>query len=135
MPKVVGDCAGTQAGLVEPGRNRSPERVRRHPAIRISIDTGDAAEVAFAYYQRWEHESGLDEIETHLRGGGGILRSRSSDLVEQEMSGVLLTHYAIRELMCRAADEADEDPDRISFIRTVRLVRRRIDDPAAFSLH
>lgn len=93
-----------------------------------------AAEVAFAYHQWWEHESGLDEVKTHLRGGGGILRSQSPDLVEQEMWGILLAHYAIRELMRRAADEAELDPDRVSFIRTVRVVRRQIDDPAAFPL-
>ena len=92
-----------------------------------------AAEVAFAYHQRWEHESGLAEIKTHLRGAGAILRSQSPDLVEQEMWGLLLAHYAIRELMCRAADEAELDPDRLSFLRTVRIVRRQIDDPAAFS--
>jgi hypothetical protein len=92
-----------------------------------------AAQLAFAYHQRWEHESGLNEIKTHLRGGGGILRSRSPELVEQEMWGILLAHYAIRELMCRAADEAAGDPDRLSFIRTVRVVRRQINDPAAFS--
>ena len=91
-----------------------------------------AAEMAFAYHQRWEHESGLDEIKTHLRAAGGILRSQSPDLVQQEMWGILLAHYAIRELMCRAADEGGHDPDRISFIRTVRIVRRQIDDPAAF---
>jgi IS4 transposase len=91
-----------------------------------------AAEMAFAYHQRWEHESGLDEIKTHLRTAGGILRSQSPELVEQEMWGILLAHYAIRELMCRAADEAGRDPDQVSFIRTVRLVRRQIDEPAAF---
>lgn len=91
-----------------------------------------AAEVAFACHQRWEHESGLDEIKTHLRGGGAVLRSQSPDLVEQEMWGILLAHYAIRELMCRAADEAETGPDRISFIRAARVVRRQIDDPAAF---
>jgi hypothetical protein len=92
-----------------------------------------AAEMAFAYHQRWEHESGLDEIKTHLRAAGGILRSQSPDLAEQEMWGILLDHYAIRELMCRAADQAGHDPDRVSFIRAVRIVRRQIDDPAAFS--
>jgi hypothetical protein len=30
------------------------------------------------------------------------------------MWGILLAHWAIRELMCRAADEAELDPDRIS---------------------
>ena len=91
-----------------------------------------AAEMAFAYHQRWEHESGLDEIKTHLRTAGGILRSQSPEHIEQEMWGILLAHYAIRELMCRAADEGGHDPDRISFIRAVRIVRRQIDDPAAF---
>jgi hypothetical protein len=91
-----------------------------------------AAEMAFAYHQRWDHESGLDEIKTHLRTAGGILRSQSPELVEQEMWGILLAHYAIRELMCRAADQAGRDPDRVSFIRTVRLARRHIDEPAAF---
>ena len=91
-----------------------------------------AAEMAFAYHQRWEHESGLDEIKTHLRTAGGILRSQSPELAEQEMWGILLAHYAIRELMCRAADEAGRDPDQVSFIRTVRLVRRQVDEPAAF---
>jgi Insertion element 4 transposase N-terminal len=91
-----------------------------------------AAEMAFAYHQRWEHESGLDEIKTHLRTAGGILRSGSPDLVEQEMWGILLAHYAIRELMCRAADQAGHDPDRVSFLRAVRIARRQIDEPAAF---
>ena len=91
-----------------------------------------AAEMAFAYHQRWEHESGLDEIKTHLRTAGRNLRSQSPELAEQEMRGILLAHYAIRELMCRAADEAGHDPDRVSFIRTVRLVRRQAGQPAAF---
>jgi hypothetical protein len=92
-----------------------------------------AAEMAFAYHQRREHESGLDEIKTHLRAAGGVLRSQSPDLAEQEMWGILLAHYAIRELMCRAADETGHDPDRVSFIRAVRIIRRQISDPAAFS--
>ncbi|GAA4229468.1 hypothetical protein FHR32_002122 [Streptosporangium album] len=115
-----------------PDRNADGELIC---VITTVLDPAEltAAEIAFAYHQRWEHESGLDEIKTHLRGGGSILRSQSPDLVEQEMWGILLAHYAIRELMCRAADEAEHDPDRVSFIRTVRVVRRRIDDPAAFS--
>ena len=48
------------------------------------------------------------------------------------MWGFLLAHYAIRELMCRAADQAARDPDRVSFIRAVRIARRQIGDPAAF---
>jgi hypothetical protein len=92
-----------------------------------------AMTLATAYHQRWEHETGNDQIKTHLRGPGRVLRSKSPDLVRQEIYGYLLTHYAISELICRAATEADIDPDRVKFTRTVRIVRRRVADPTAFS--
>ena len=86
-----------------------------------------------AYHQRWEHETGNDQLKTHLRGPGRVLRSQSPDMVRQEIYGYLLTHHAISALICRAATEADIDPDRIKFLRTVRIVRRRVTDTAAFS--
>jgi hypothetical protein len=92
-----------------------------------------ALDLAAGYHQRWEHESGNDELKTVLRGPGRILRSKSPDMVRQEIYGYLLTHYALSALICRAATEADIDPDRVKFTRTVRIVRRRIADPAAFS--
>jgi hypothetical protein len=92
-----------------------------------------ALDLAEGYHQRWEHESGNDEVKTVLRGPGRILRSKSPDMVRQEIYGYLLTHYALRALICRAATEADIDPDRVKFTRTVRIIRRRIADPAAFS--
>ena len=136
-------CAGEQIGqdqarIVRAAEYTVPDRGGEDSELICVITTLldpaalTAAEMAFACHQRWEHESGLDEIKTHLRTAGGILRSQSPELVEQEMWGILLAHYAIRELMCRAADEAGRDPDQVSFIRTVRLVRRQIDEPAAF---
>jgi hypothetical protein len=53
-------------------------------------------------------------------------------MVRQETYGYLLTHHAISALICRAATEADIDPGRVQFKRTVRIVRRRAGDPAAF---
>jgi hypothetical protein len=99
------------------------------------LDPHDApAEVlAQGYHDRWEHENGNGELKTHLRGPGRVLRSRSPDMVRQEIYGYLLTHYVISTLIARAATEADIDPDRVKFLRTVRVVRRRIADPAAFS--
>ena len=79
-----------------------------------------------------EHETGNNQLKTHLRGPGRVLRSKSPDMVVQEIYGYLLTHYAISALICRAATEADIDPDRVKFLRTVRIIRRRVDDPAAF---
>jgi Transposase DDE domain len=88
--------------------------------------------LAEAYQQRWEHETGNAQLKTYLRGPGRILRSKSPDMVRQEIYGYLLTHYAISALICRAATEAGIDPDRVKFKRTVRIVRRRASDPAAF---
>lgn len=92
-----------------------------------------AAELAAAYNERWEFESSLDEIKTHQRGRGGVLRSKSPEMIRQEIWAFLLTHYAIRRLMCEAADQAGEDPDRLSFIRSLRVIRRQVTDQAALS--
>jgi hypothetical protein len=89
-----------------------------------------AGTLAQGYHQRWEHETGNRQLKTYLRGPGRVLRSQSPDLVRQEIYGYLLTHYAISALICRAATEADIDPDRVKFKRTVRILRRRAADPA-----
>jgi Insertion element 4 transposase N-terminal/Transposase DDE domain len=91
-----------------------------------------APEIAAAYEQRWEIELAFDEVETHQRGPA-TLRSRSPDLVLQELYGLLITHYAIRRLMAEAADQAGIDPDRLSFTRALNIVRRQVTAQAAFS--
>jgi hypothetical protein len=100
----------------------------------ITTITGPAAasahELALAYCQRWEEETGNDQLKTCLRGPGKVLRSKSPDMACQEIYGYLLTHYAISALICRAATEAGIDPDRVKFLRTVRIIRRRAADPA-----
>jgi hypothetical protein len=92
-----------------------------------------ADELAEAYHQRWEQETGNDQLKTHLRGPGRVLRSRLADLVHQEIWAWLIVHYALAVLVARAAEAADLDPDRISFTRTLRLVRRTATGTAAIS--
>ena len=70
-------------------------------------------------------ETGNAQLKTCLRGPGRVLRSESPAMVEQEIWGYLLTHYAISALICAAATAAGIDPDRVKFKRTVRIVRRR----------
>jgi hypothetical protein len=89
-----------------------------------------AAVLAAAYHRRWEHETANAQLKTFLRGPGKVLRSQSPDMVEQEIWGYLLTHYAISALTCTAATAAGIDPDRVKFKRTIRAVRRRVADPA-----
>ena len=87
---------------------------------------GPAAELAALYHERWEIEGALDELKTHLRGAQIVLRSKTPDLVRQEFYGLLLAHFAIRGLMHEAALKAGEDPDRLSFLHAVRVVRRKL---------
>ncbi len=103
-------------------------------ALITTITTMTAAPaplLAQAYHERWEHETGNNQLKTHLRGPGKVLRSKSPDMVRQEIYGYLLTHHAISALICQAATEAGIDPDRVKFTQTVRLIRRAIG-PAAF---
>jgi hypothetical protein len=85
-----------------------------------------AAELAALYHERWEIETALDELKTHLRGAAIVLRSKTPALVKQEFYGLLMAHYAVRALMHEAALKADEDPDHLSFQHTVQVVRRRM---------
>ena len=50
--------------------------------------------------------------------------SQTPDGVRQEVWACLCVHYAIRWLMHTVALEADTDPDRLSFTRTLQAVRR-----------
>ena len=83
-----------------------------------------ADELAAAYHQRWEEESANDQLKTHLRGPGRVLRSRLPDLVHQEIWAYLIVHHAISALIAKASAAADLDPDRISFAKALRLIRR-----------
>lgn len=85
-----------------------------------------AKELASLYHERWEIETALDELKTHLRGSQIVLRSKTPELVKQEFYGLLMAHYAIRGLMHEAALRADEDPDQLSFLHSVRVVQRRM---------
>ncbi|MEJ8657914.1 IS4 family transposase [Streptomyces sp. MS1.AVA.4] len=92
-----------------------------------------ATELAALYAQRWEIETTLDEIKTHQGGPGLVLRSQHPAGVEQEIYGILLVHHALRELMHHAARDEGCDPDRLSFTRTLRIVRRHVTGQAALS--
>ena len=97
-------------------------------------DPGEAsaAELAAAYTRRWEIELAFDELKTHQRGPRTVLRSKSPDLVLQEIWGHLCCHWAIRSLMAEAAIHAGHDPDRISFTTALRITRGTLTQPGAF---
>jgi len=107
------------------------EPVYRLITTILGHEQAPAAELAALYHERWEIETALDELKTHLRGANIVLRSKTPDLVRQEFYGLLMAHFAIRGLMHDAALKADEDPDRLSFLHAVRVVRRKLPGFAA----
>lgn len=99
----------------------------------IDYEKAPAHELAALYHERWEIETALDELKTHLRGARVVLRSKTPALVKQEFYGFLLAHYAIRGLMHEAALKGDIDPDTLSFTHTVRVIRRKLPHFVSFS--
>ena len=98
----------------------------------LDANQAPAEELAALYHERWEIEGVFDEFKTHLRANSTVLRSKTPDLVQQELWGLLLAHFAIRQLMAQAAWERGLDPDRLSFTHAVRVIKRKMPQAAAF---
>lgn len=127
----------------EPGRRRRGERVlvrvicytindpalpgyaEEHRVLTTLLNprVAPAQGVACGYHERWEAEVTIDEIDTHQRLVGRTLRSLTPVGVIQELYGILLLHYAVRWLMHQAALQAEVDPDRLSFVHAIEVVR------------
>ncbi|WP_427136499.1 IS4 family transposase [Pseudarthrobacter sp. S9] len=109
---------------IDDGRE-NPEEYRLLTTILDPEEAG-AEDLALAYAQRWEIENTFDELKTHQRGPRAVLRSKSPDLVLQEIWGHLCCHYAIRTLMAAVAAQEGHDPDRVSFVAALRIARRSV---------
>ena len=97
----------------------------------LDAQAAPALELAAVYHERWEIESTFDEIKTHMRSNSTVLRSKTPELVEQELWGLLLAHFAIRQLMAQAAWNRELDPDVLSFVHALRVVKRKMPQAAA----
>jgi hypothetical protein len=87
-----------------------------------------ALELACAYHERWESELVIDELDTHQRLAARTLRSLTPVGVIQELYALLIAHYAVRALMHEAALQAQMDPDRLSFVGALRVLRNAIPE-------
>jgi Insertion element 4 transposase N-terminal len=145
---TAGEIADGQGGELDPAEAHLVRVVEYDVPDRKGNGTGElivllstilnpadagADELAAAYHQRWEEETGNDQLKTHLRGPGKVLRSKLPELVHQEIWAWLLVHHALSALLTTAAEAADIDPDRVSFIRVLRITRRTAIGTAGFS--
>ena len=97
----------------------------------LDPQAGPVLELAALYHERWEIEGVFDEIKTHMRSTSTVLRSKTPPLVEQELWGLLLAHFAVRQLMEQAAWPQQLDPDRLSFVHALRVIKRKMPQAAA----
>jgi hypothetical protein len=126
---------GLRVRVIEYHLEGQPDAEPIYRLITTLLDpkAAPAPELAALYHERWEIETALDELKTHLRGAKIVLRSKSPALVEQEFFGLMMAHFMIRNLMHQAARSAKVDADQLSFVHAVRIVRRKIPKTSAFS--
>jgi hypothetical protein len=122
------ECKAIVVRVIDYRLDKVPDAEPLYRVITTILDhkLAPARELAALYHERWEIETALDELKTHLRGAQIVLRSKTPELVKQEFYGLLMAHFAIRGLMHEAALKAGEDPDRLSFLHSVRVVQRRM---------
>jgi hypothetical protein len=112
-----------------------PGAGERHRLITDLTNPEDmpAREAPLVYHERWEQELAFDEIKTHLSGRAVPIRSKTPAGVVQETYGLVLAHYVVRRVMHDAAVVASEDPDRLSFIASLRVLQCQLPESPAVS--
>jgi hypothetical protein len=101
---------------------------RRHEPYRLITTLLDhvafpAGELAVLYPQRWESELEFRDLKITQRGPRTVLRSKTPELVEQELWAYLVTHQAIRHAITATAAGHGLDADRLSFTVALTVAR------------
>src|SRR5262245_29413364 len=93
-----------------------------HPAVVLICE----------YHERWEEELTFDEQKVHQDPRRPTkpthLRSHSPQGVVQEVYALSLGHYVTRALMAQAAAKEELDPDRLSFLGCLQILRCRLPE-------
>jgi hypothetical protein len=107
-----------------------PGAGERHRLITDLTNPADlpAHEAPRVYHERWEEELAFDEIKTHLNARSVPIRSKTPAGVVQEIYGLMLAHYVVRRVMHDAAVVAGQDPDRLSFIDSLRVLQCQLPE-------
>lgn len=101
-----------------------------HRLVTTLLDSDHylAIDLVCAFHERWEIEIAIDEMDTHQRLSQRTLRSLKPVGVIQELYGLLIAHFAIRFLMHEAALLAGVDPDRLSFVHAIEVIKDAIPE-------
>src|SRR3954447_23144811 len=126
------DMRGLPVRVVEythddPNRPGTGERHRLITDLTSPEDL-PAREAPLVYHERREEELALDEIKTHLSARAVPIRSKTPAGVVQEIYGLMLGHYVVRRVMHDAAVVAGQDPDRLSFTDSLRVLQCQLPE-------
>ena len=113
--------------------NPQVRQVHRLITTLLEPEQAPAKDLCLCYHERWEVEETIDETRNQQRLSQQPLRSRSPKLVLQELYALLLSHYAVRSLMLRAAQSTALDPDRISFTGAIQVLGQSIVQSVFYS--
>jgi Insertion element 4 transposase N-terminal/Transposase DDE domain len=110
-------------------------RSERYRLITTILDPlrAPALELAHLYAARWTIETAFRELKVRQRDRSLVLRSQLPDLVEQDVYGLLLAHFGIRQIMCQAARQDGIEPAELSFAHALHVIIRRLPEMVAFS--
>lgn len=100
----------------------------------LSVEQLSAWQAVRLYPWRWEEEGVFAEIKrTMLENGTPLLRSKEPRLVLQEMYGLLIGHYVVRQVMAEAAARRPGgavEAVRLSFKGALKVLEDRLKDEA-----
>jgi hypothetical protein len=107
-----------------------PGHAHRHRLITTLLDpfAYPALDLIVLYHERWEIELTLDEVKVHQRLLPRPLRSLKPVGVIQELYALLLAHFVVRFVMHEAGLAFRLDPDRLSFVESLRLIQAAIPE-------
>jgi hypothetical protein len=114
-----------------------PQRVghgQEHVLLTTLLDAElyPAEELVFLYHERWEIELVYDEQKTHQNPWrvtkSADLRSQTPTGVLQELYALSIGHFVVRSVMTEAAATAGLDPDRLSFVGCLQILRCRLPE-------
>lgn len=114
-----------------------PQRVghgEEHVLLTTLLDAvaSPAEELVLLYHERWEIEIVYDEQKTHQNPWRvtkpADLRSETPAGVLQELYALSLGHFVVRSVMAEAAATEGLDPDRLSFVGCLQILRCRLPE-------
>lgn len=114
-----------------------PQRVghRQEHVLRTTLldaSTSPARELVLLYHERWEIELVYDEQKTHQNPWrvtkSADLRSQTPQGVMQELYALSIGHFVVRSVMAQAAATEGLDPDRLSFVGCLQMLRCRLPE-------